>query len=384
MKMRLKSWQNLFISFFVIVFCMAVPILFSYVFAAGTETWYTDFEITSQESVSTSSEQTTWFYTRSLTNHDTDIIEGEFYFVDAVPLVSGYYACKADNQSWVFGQYLHMDGSNSFSVQPWETITWTINFDFPASYSGTYHGCIVYSVKNILDNGDTVVNMNSRKAKKVSVTLQASEVSVHIVANLWSRGNVNTLNLNGYESKWKLLFYPWNHVASDLPIASGYVVMDHDGLGELEWVTVLAGTYDVVYKWRHHLASYIPNVTINEWDTLDFVLNAIWVSEVDHEEQLKWNSWWTYQIAWDMPRSTNDYDNIINGNDLSVLFERTMCPYLESVSAGHICDLNNDGRVDSSDATAIMQNLDFEDTAYYDWVFTGFGYVDYFTHPYYN
>ena len=48
---------------------------------------------------------------------------GRFYFVDAVPLVNGYYACKADDQSEVFGQYLHMDGSTSFSVQPGETIT---------------------------------------------------------------------------------------------------------------------------------------------------------------------------------------------------------------------------------------------------------------------
>jgi len=366
------------------MFCMALFLFGSYVLAAGTETWYTDFSITSPTSVSTQDGQTTWTFEWSLTNHDIETVVWQFYFVDAVPLWSGYFACKADNQSGVFGQYLQMDGSTSFSINPWETITWTVNFDFPASYSGTYHGCIVYSVWENLDNGDTIMNMTSRKAIPVHVQLQASKVSIHIVANLGSRGNASTLNLNWYESRWKILFYPANHNQNDLPIESWYVIMDHEGFGVLTWVKVLAGTYDVVYKWRHHLASYIPNVTINEWDTLDFVLNAIWVSEVDHEEQLKWNSWWTYQIAWDMPRSTNDYDNIINGNDLSVLFERTMCPYLESVSAGHICDLNNDGRVDSSDATAIMQNLDFEDTAYYDWVFTGFGYVDYFTHPYYN
>lgn len=387
MKMRLKPWQKLFLSIFVIAFCMAIPILFSYVFAAGTETWYTDFELTSPSSVSTSSGETTWSFTWSLTNHDEDTIDIELHFVDAVPLHGAYYACKADNQTEVFGQYLQMDGNNYFSVQPWDTITWTINFEFPSYYSGTYYGCIVYSVDNDLGNpsgNNKVTDMTSRKAIPVQVTLQASKVSVRIVANLGSRWNENTLNLNWYESKWKLLFYPPNHNPEDLPIESWYVIMNHEGFGELTWVKVLAGTYDVVYKGWQHLASYITNVTINEWDVLDFVLNATWVWEVEHRAELKYNSWWTYQIAWDMPTANNDYDNVINTNDLSVLFARDKCPYLQFVEKGHVCDLNNDGRVDSSDATAILKNLDVKDVVYYDGVFTWFGYVYYFDHPYYN
>ena len=386
MKMRLKTWQNILQSFFVILFCVAIPIFFSYAFASGTETRYTDFEITSPESVSTSSGQTTGSYTWSLTNYDTDVVNWEFYFVDAVPLWSGYYACKADNQSGVFGQYLHMDWDTVFSVQPWDTITWTIKFDFPASYSGTYDGCIVYSVRDDLNVwGDAVVNMSSRKAKKVSVTLQASEVGIRIVANLWSRGNASTLNLNWYESKWKILFYPPNHNPNDLPIESWYIIMNHNGFGELEWVTVLAGTYDVVYKWWHHLASYIQNVTINEWDTLDFVRYAIWVWEEEHIEQLKYNSWWTFQIAWDLPTANNNYDNVINGTDLSVLLS-DRCHYREDVATGFICDLNGDHRVDSSDASVIFANLDVVDSLYHSnfGLFTWFGYVDYFEHPYYN
>lgn len=361
------------------MFCMALFLFGSYVLAAGTETWYTDFSITSPTSVSTQDGQTTWTFEWSLTNHDIETVVWQFYFVDAVPLWSGYYACKADNQSGVFGQYLQMDGSTSFSINPWETITWTVNFDFPASYSGTYHGCIVYSVWENLNNGDTIMNMTSRKAIPVHVQLQASKVSIHIVANLGSRGNSQTCNNNGYESMWKLLFYPSNHALDvlPLPVESWYVVMDRDGYGELVWVTVLAGNYDVVYKWWHHLASYIKNVTINEWDTLDFVLSALWVWEFENEEQFRCNSWWSYQIAWDLPSTGGTYDYLINGTDLSVLYSGGICDYLTNVSSYDICDLNNDGRVDSSDASVIIAN-DWKTGVYYRLspLFTGFGMVD--------
>ena len=362
---------------------MAIPIFFSYAFAAGTETWYTDFEITSPESVSTSSGQTTWSYTWSLTNYDTDVVNWEFYFVDAVILWSGYYACKADNQSGVFGQYLHMDWDTVFSVQPWDTITWTIRFDFPASYSGTYDGCIVYSVRDDLNAwGDAVVNMSSRKAKKVSVTLQASEVGIRIVANLWSRGNSQTSNNNGYDSRWKILFYdPSQHTL----IKSWYIKMDSSWYWELSWETILAGTYDVVYKSRQHLASYIPNVTINEGDTLSFVIgnNLTWVDFFEETEQFKYNSWWAFQVAWDLPNGSGIYDFQINTVDLSVLRSDRLCPEYNHgrISKPNICDLNNDWMVDSNDDTAILEYLpNYDDTVYYfshHFAEDSFGAVDY-------
>lgn len=368
---------------------IAIPMCFSYVFA-GTETYYTDFEVLSPHIVFTGEEQTTGYYEWSLTNNDTQNIVWEFHFVDAVPLLSGaYYACKSDTETWVFGKYLHMDWSTNFTVEPWQTITWVVNFDFPDSYSWIYYGCIVYSVGEVgnqvevPDGADvnSVADMTSRKAIPVSVTLQAAKVHVYIVANLWSRGNAQTSNNNWYESKWKLLFYPWNHAPSDLPIESWYVIMNHDGFGELTWVEVLAGTYDVVYKWWHHLASYIPNVTINEWDTLNFVLDAIWVGLFEQEDKFKYNSWWAYQIAWDLPDASGYYNFEINTLDLSILRWSGLCSYNQKKNKPDLCDLNNDWVVNSTDDTVILKQLPQRksDDVYDDQQFMkdGFGYVNY-------
>lgn len=73
MKMRLNSWRNFFLSFFVMAVLIAIPMCFSYVFA-GTETFYTDFEVLSPHIVFTGEEQTTGYYEWSLTNNDTQNI----------------------------------------------------------------------------------------------------------------------------------------------------------------------------------------------------------------------------------------------------------------------------------------------------------------------
>jgi hypothetical protein len=338
---------------------------------AATETWYTDFELVwfewSEWYISTDEGQTTWSFTVVLTNHDRDTIQWEFHFVDAVKMWD-YYACKADTETWVFGRYLQMDWNTSFSVQPWETITWIVNFDFPESYSGVYDGCIVYSVKDDLGNvnsNEMAMDTSSRKAIPVHVQLQASKVSVHIIANLCSRGNSQTSNNNWYESRWKLLFYQWN---SSTPVESWYVIMNGSWYWELTWVTILAGTYDVVYKWWHNLASYISNVTINEWDTLDFVVgnNLTWVWFFEQLDKFKYNSWWACQIAWDMPSSNGSYNFLINTMDLTVLWDdENLCPYGRAEWKNHVCDLNNDWWIDSNDDTVILSNLLVRDEIYY-------------------
>ena len=90
-----------------------------------------------------------------------------------------------------------------------------------------------------------------------------------------------------------------------------------------------------------------------------------------------------YQIAWDLPNADKVYDNIINATDLSVLYDTGMCPYMQSVPKWHICDLNNDTLVDSSDVSVILVNSFKQDVSFFDgWTntseFMWFGSVNYF------
>ena len=290
-------------------------------------------------------------------------IEWHIHFVDAMTLWnSGYYACMSDNETGNVGKYLSVD-NNQFSLTPeWEYIG-TVSIDFPYWSRDTYHWCVVYSVyDDVVSNAWYSTNMASRKALPFTVTLSWDEIEIRMIANLWSRWNANTSNSKWYESKWKILFYErWNFTE---PKYSWYVIMDHEGRAILTWVKVMTDCYNVVYKWRHHLASYIPDLCVHSWGVINFVSwNVIWTNQFD--DNLPYNGWLHYQIAWDLPDASGYQNGIINSSDISVLYD---CDYMtHRPSNTHICDLNHDTWVDSTDAWVIIKNYREYDRVYYSW-----------------
>lgn len=369
--MRPVFRKNLFLSFLFVIAFFAV-LLFWEVFAQWTETWYTDFYVVwwVDWKANLSTTWHDWDFQFVLSNYSTDIINWNIYFVDAVELSSWVYACLSNDETSEFGQYLSWD--QEFHLNSNETYTWTVSYSFPDNYSWVYYGCIIYASKT----WDSVINMTSRKAYFLNIVLSAKNLDITMIANLWSRWNATTSNNNWYESKWKMLFYAlWNHTE---PLYQWYVIMNASGVWVLSWQQIMAGCYDIVYKWWHHLSSYITNFCIHEWEIVDFVNNSnlFWVWSFD--SSLSYNWWVSYQIAWDMPTSNKVYDNVINWTDLSVLYSTELCPYSQSVSHYNVCDLNNDGRVNSTDASVILSNLQKKDTAFYSGLFQWFGTVNYF------
>jgi hypothetical protein len=373
------SWKkNLLFSF---IFVVAGISTLAFWYEANT--WFTEFSFDLSGEVKTLSLVVSWSeqseFNVYLQNRSSDLISGRFSFVDAIDIWNGVIACKSDNETWDIWQYLTTTPLE-FLLSWWETLVKTIQYRFPSWWSWLYYGCVTYIPYGDID--DWKNNPIPRKALILQVTLNPEEVWVSMIANLWSRGNANTSNLNGYQSKWKLLFY--NPLDRSAPQYSWYVLLNEDWWWELSGLKVLAWCYDVVYKWFHHLSSYITNVCIESGSQLNFVSwsSLSWVGIFD--EELPYNGWFWYQVAWDMPRSTNDYDNVINWTDLSVLYERSLCPYMERVEKWHVCDLNNDTWVDSSDASAILANLDKKDPSFYSWeniipLYEGFGMINYFS-----
>ena len=135
--------------------------------AQGTQTWYTDFYVVGGvnwvSNLSTSWHD--WEFEFVLTNHSVDPISGNIYFVDAVEISSGVYACLSNTEIKVFWQYLSWD--QNFQLNPEEIFTWTVSYNFPDSYSWVYNGCILYSISD----GDSVINMSSRKAYFLNISL---------------------------------------------------------------------------------------------------------------------------------------------------------------------------------------------------------------------
>jgi len=354
--MAFSRKKNLFFSF---IFLIAWVSTLAFWYEANTR--FTEFSYDSTGDIKTlnltvsGSEQ--WSFFVYLANKSQETISGRFSFVDAIALEGGAVACLSENEKSNVWQYLSAVDTG-FTLTWWETLVKEITYKFPSNWSWSYYGCVTYIPDGIEDSN---ANPIPRKALILNVILNPEEVEVSLIANLWSRGNARTSNNNGYQSKWKIFFYnrsDWQH-----PVYSWYAQLDSDWMWPLNF-KVLAGCYDVVYKWFHHLSSYMTDVCIVEsWSSLNFVSgsNLSWVGMFNVD--LPYNGWLWFQVAWDMPRADNKYDFVVNATDLSVLYW-SRCPYMSSVSKWHVCDLNNDGEVDSSDASAILENLFKEDLCF--------------------
>lgn len=368
----------IFNKYFIFIFASFLLFSFSFVFSNETDTRYTDFYFVSwSENLNYLSFQLTWWITGYwdfyLKNNSTSSFPWTFSFVDWDIInywSTGVRVCRSENEKSVFWNYAFMD-NYSFSLQPNTWINKSFFLNFPNWYSGVFYWCLVY-YPTFVEDSDSL-NTISRKALFIDAKVNSTFSLIKIKAYPGSRGNTTIANLQWFDSRWKVLFYKlWNR---SVPFYSGYVDLDVNWSGSFLWA-IAEWYYDVVFKWRHNLASFISGVYISWWQeiSLDF---TTWSYLYWAETWLYYDWWNKYQIAWDMPSSLNRYDYQVNSTDLSVLYGGT-CPYLSEVSDKHKCDLNDDGWVDSSDASVIISH-DWDTSIVYwrSWSFDWFGVVSY-------
>ena len=189
-----------------------------------------------------------------------------------------------------------------------------------------------------------------------------------------NRGTFTVANNNGFNNKWRLFFYAqWNRTT---PVYSWYVDTEYNGT----WIfieDIESWIYDVVYKWRQQLSSYISGLYIEAGEPVELDFTS-WSDLYWTVTWLVFNGWSWYQIAWDLVNPVWEQDNMINVADLSILFW-DVCWYLSTYVEK--CDINNDWAVDSSDGPAIIQNMFELDVAYWfdwnTWLFDGLWLANY-------
>lgn len=365
----------------IFVLVLFVSIFWYVVFSDAVNTSYTEFYFVSGVNhYTTISINLTWWETGNvdlyLENKSSSSLTVNMDFVDGGYTTDGsnIRMCLSENETNIFGDYVNMS-SPTFTLNASTGLTGQLDLLFPSWYSGLYYGCVVY-YPNVTEDNDSL-NTVARKAIFLDVNVISTSAVFGIKIYPWSRGNTSNPNINGFENKGKLLFYASGNRTT--VIYSGYI----DTNAEWTWdyiENIADWYYDVVYKWWQQLASFISGIYITWWQelVLDF---TTWSNLYGIESSsLIYNGWSGYQMAWDMMAVNNTYDYQINSTDLSVLYG-SQCPYLSSVVGKHKCDLNNDGWVDSSDASVIIGHDWEEDLTYYDtWtgaLFEWFGTANY-------
>ncbi len=337
----------------IFVLVLLVSIFWYVVFSDAVNTRYTEFYFVSGgNNYKTITVNLTWgeignvdFY---LENRSTSNFTVNMDFVDWWYTTDGsdIRMCLSENETDVFGDYVNMT-IPSFSLNAGTWVIETLDLLFPARYSWLYHGCVVYYPTVI--EGATNLNPVARKAIFLDVNVTPTSQPFNI--KVWPSDRSSS------SKKWnegKLMFYANND--SGTILYSWYLTTDTNGSWEFleiipEW------TYDIIYKWQWHLASYLDDVFVTWWQNvvLDFTTGANLYGTKQYSETE--DDGYRYQIAWDLRNWSNVYDGKVNVNDITMIVT-SACDYNDwSVNQYHQCNLNGDTKVNMADIGVIITNI---------------------------
>jgi hypothetical protein len=332
---------------------------------------YSDFAFLSgTNEVKTLSLEVTWGETNSfsvtITNLENISMTYRLWSVDAWKTNDSFAqpACLWQHETWIFGEYVSGD-MNFFTLPAYGSTTKTLSVKFPISYSWTYTWCIMFyptlTPLNTSPGWTSGIAMDAHTLPRrwwfISALVHSTDVPVIVKAFPSNRVHQDTNNAN----RWVIKFYDTN---KEFVASSDIFELNSAGTGQW-FVNVPSGTYYVFFKWQSHLASYLSGVIITtplSWSFFDFTTwsNLYGAQNLDAQT----DNGMKYQTAGDLKPTVWDYDNIVNGNDISIilpLFPSAWINVLEPVN------LNGDTEINSSDIGIIWTNFLQED-AFKEWI----------------
>lgn len=282
----------------------------------------------------------------------------KLWFVDAT-ITNDSFAqktCLSPNQNETFWQYITGDTS-PFTLSSNTSWTKNISVTFPNAYTGIYHGCVTLNALAAEQNGYT--NTLPTRGIFLDALVHSNVFEFAIKAYPSNRVYQTTNNTN----KWIIKIYDINRQFIG---SSTIFELDDDGYWTWE-INVPSWSYYIVFKGQSHLASYLSGETITGLgtDMFDFTTgNTLY----DTQENSAGDNGWRYQTAGDLKNTSDQYDYVINGNDISIILYGTFPEY--GVDALDPRNLNGDSAINASDISIIGNNVLKQDAFAADgWLF---------------
>jgi len=301
------------------------------------------------EQTNTVSFEITWGFTTGFTiaiyNKELMDMTYKLGFVDGFITTDGFNhtGCLSPHEQQEFWQYITWD-TTPFTLAAETSGTQNISITFPNTHSGIFRGCI--TLEAIPNNLNAYVNTLPTRGIFLDAKVHSNTFSFIVKAYPSNRVYQMTNNAN----RWTVKIYDSNRqfVGSSLPFQ-----LDSDGYGTGE-INVPVGTYYVVFKGQSHLASYLSWATITALgtDTLDFTTGT---NLYDTQENSAGDNGRRYQTAGDLKNTSDQYDYVINGNDISIMLYGSFPEY--SVDELNPRNLNGDSAINASDISIIGNNV---------------------------
>lgn len=304
----------------------------------------------------------TWGFTTGLTvlvqNKEDINMTYKLWFVDAGVTNDSFSrkTCLSENENQIVWQYI-TGNTTPFTLAAHSSGTQNISVNFPNNYSGSYTWCVTLNA--ISTNGSDDINTLPTRGIFLDALVYPNVFEFVVKAYPSNRVYQMTNNANS----WIVKIYDTNR---QFVASSNIFELDEDGYGTGE-ITLAPWDYYIVFKGQSHLASYLSWWTITGlWtDVFDFTTGA---NLYETQENSAWPNWWRYQTAGDLKNTSDQYDYIINGNDISIMLYGTFPEY--GVDALNPRNLNGDWAINASDISIIGNNVLKQDVFAADgWIF---------------
>jgi hypothetical protein len=194
-----------------------------------------------------------------------------------------------------------------------------------------------------------------------TVYLQSTH-SFSVIVKAFPSNRVYQTNNNA--NRWVIKFYD---TSGQFVSSSDVFELNSAGTGQVTVNNILPGTYYAVFKWQSHLASYLSGIQIvaNTENVFDFTTGSNLYGAQNLDAQT--DNGIKYQTAGDLKPTSWNYDNTVNGNDISIILPMFPSAWINVLEPRN---LNGDSEINSSDIGIIWTNFLQEDAFAEWWLFT--------------
>lgn len=349
----------------IVMLFVLLSIFWYLVFSDEVNTRYTEFYfLTGWQYLDHMMINLTWGQTGNVTiylgNKSDSTFNWKFSFVDSAIIAhgsTGVRVCMSENEKNIFGQYVNTD-VDSFSIVSNGSGTRSLDLLFPAGYSGTYYGCIVYYPT--LSESDSHLNTSARKAIFLDADIKSSASNYDIIARpLFRRANSNDgYSIDGVDFRlFAYQWWAWQHIYDSSLWSDPKININSDGIGSVNFVPPLDWSlYLVALKWSGTISVWYTGYWNNSITQFNFFSGIVADSLSDDYALKYYDNGFTgnYIRVWDILSNNSGNYDLIKDSDFALMTDNLTVSFTPSHFDWY--DLDKNEKINALEQTMLLDS----------------------------
>jgi len=302
----------------------------------------------------------TWFYFK-IYNKELFSVSYRLWFVDGYTTVDGKRACKSDNETSDFGQYIFWDTTAQTIWASSSGITY-LTWSFPESYSWLYMGCVMYYP--VIASWDTYLNTVPRRGWFIDVYVTPVTTDFTLTVRPTFRPSWGNTWYSITEADFRLFTYEnsvWTQLYNSAknPSANPKINIGKHGTGIVSFIPPVSGTlYLLALKGSGTLSLWYTGIRNDNITWFNFFSWAL-ADSLDNEFMFKYYAWWitgNYLKVWDTTADTTWNYDWIKDSDFTLMTNKLTLS--SAITHPYRFDLDLNNVINALEQTMLLDSYD--------------------------